>query len=266
MSTLLDLTGKVALVTGAGQGVGRAVALTFAENGARAIVVNDIVAERAQQVAEEITQTYPKVEVLPIQADVTSWESVRSMAKEAFDHFEKIDILVNNAGNAGATTSEAMAHQKYFIESEPQEWEPWIRVNFYGPLYTCRALVPKMVQQQYGRVIHVISDAGRVGEPKLAIYSAAKAGSAGFIRALAKEVGRYHVTANCVALGTTQTPAVSSLTENPEIAQKMLSRYALRRLGRPQDAANMITFLASDAAEWITGQTYPVNGGYSFAV
>lgn len=266
MGDWVSLSGKVALITGAGQGVGRAAALTFAADEARAIVLNDIVQERAQHLSDEISRRFPKVQTLAVQADVTSWDSVQKMADEAVRSFGQVDILVNNAGNAGITTSEAMRDQKNFIETDPPEWEQWIRVNFYGPLYTCRALVPQMVQHRYGRVINIISDAGRVGEPKLAVYAAAKAGSAGFIRALAKEVGKHHVTANCVALGTIRTPAVAELTENPEIVQKMTARYPLRRLGEPQDVANLVTFLASEASNWITGQTYPVNGGYSFSL
>ena len=125
---------------------------------------------------------------------------------------------------------------------------------------------PAWWSARLGRVITVISDAGRVGEPNLAVYSAAKAGAAGFSRALAKAVGRYNVTVNCVALASMRTPGVATATENADLVKSMLRSYVIRRLGEPDDAANLILFLASDAAAWITGQTYPVNGGYSFAV
>jgi len=123
-----------------------------------------------------------------------------------------------------------------------------------------------MIANRYGRIVTVISDAGRVGEPHLAVYSGAKAGAAGFMRAIAKAAGRFEVTANCVALGGTRTPGVEALLLDAESLKKALAHYVIRRLGEPDDAANLILFLASDAASWITGQTYPVNGGYSFAV
>jgi 3-oxoacyl-[acyl-carrier protein] reductase len=123
-----------------------------------------------------------------------------------------------------------------------------------------------MVERGYGRVITVVSDAGRVGEPNLVVYSGAKAGAAGFMRGLAKAVGRAGVTANCIALSAMRTPATESMTADQAVLRKMLRGYVVRRLGEPDDAANMALFLASGASSWITGQTYPVNGGYAVAV
>ena len=134
--------------------------------------------------------------------------------------------------------------------------------NFYGVLNGCKAVLPGMMARRYGRIVTVISDAGRVGEPALAVYSGAKAGAAGFMRALAKGVGRANVTANCVSLSSIRTPTFAAAL-NEETTARMLKSYVIRRVGEPEDAANMILFLASDAASWITGQTYPVNGGYS---
>jgi 3-oxoacyl-[acyl-carrier protein] reductase len=123
-----------------------------------------------------------------------------------------------------------------------------------------------MIANKYGKIVTVISDAGRVGEPNLEIYSGAKAGAAGFMRAVAKDLGRAGITANCVALGTTRTPAIERATSDPETVKRILKVYQIKRLGEPEDAANMILFLSSDASSWITGQTIPVNGGYSFAM
>ena len=117
-----------------------------------------------------------------------------------------------------------------------------------------------------GRLITVISDAGRVGEANLEIYSAAKAGAAGFMRAVARSLGRHDITANCVAIATTRTPTMAGVTENEELAKRVLKNYTIRRFGEPSDVANMVLFLASEAASWITGQTYPVNGGFSFSM
>jgi 2-hydroxycyclohexanecarboxyl-CoA dehydrogenase len=186
------------------------------------------------------------------------------MVRLAQREFGRLDILVNNAGNAGPVQD--LANLKPFWETGPEEWRPWLDTNLYGVLNTCRAALPGMMARRYGRIVTVISDAGRVGEPHLAVYSAAKAGAAGFMRALAKAAGRAAVTANCVSLGGVNTPGVKGLVGSEEALQKVLRGFVIRRMGEPDDAANMILFLASEAAEWITGQTYPVNGGYSFAM
>ena len=258
MSDLLRLDGKTILVTGAGQGVGRQTALHCARHGAT-VVVNDFHAERAEAVAEEIRAAGGMARAHG--CDVTDYVDVQEMVATV----GQIDVLVNNAGNAGPVR-DPMRPAPPFWETEPKEWEPWLGTNFYGVLNCARAAVPGMVERQRGRVITVISDAGRVGEPHLAVYSAAKAGAAGFSRALAKAVGRFNVTVNCVALASMRTPGVATATANADLVKSMLRSYVIRRLGEPDDAAALILFLASDAAGWITGQTYPVNGGYSFAV
>jgi 2-hydroxycyclohexanecarboxyl-CoA dehydrogenase len=258
MSDLLRLDGKSVLVTGAGRGVGQQTALLCAGHGAR-VVVNDFHVERAETVAEEIRAAGGMARAHG--CDVTDYDEVQAMMAAA----GPVDVLVNNAGNAGPV-QDPMQAAPPFWETEPKEWEPWLGTNFYGVLNCARAAVPGMVERQRGRVITVISDAGRVGEPHLAVYSAAKAGAAGFSRALAKAVGRFNVTVNCVALASMRTPGVATATENDDLVKSMLRSYVIRRLGEPDDAAALILFLASDAASWITGQTYPVNGGYSFAV
>lgn len=263
MGNILDLSGKIALITGAGQGVGRQIALLFAEYNAEAIIVNDFNEGRAKETAELISESFKETEAMAVQADVSDWKSVENMVQQAIDKFGRVDILVNNAGNAGPSTPEAFSKQKTFLETSPEEWDQWIGVNYYGPMYTCRAILPSMVANQYGKIVNIISDAGRIGEPRLVVYSGAKAGAAGFTRGLAKEVGRYNITANCIALSTMNTSAVSAVTGNEEILKKIIKKYPLNRIGEPQDAANAVLFLASDASSWITGQTYPVNGGYA---
>lgn len=262
MDDLLSLSGRIVLVTGAGQGVGRQVALHCAGHGAT-VAVNDFHAARAEAVSGEIRAAGGTA--LAYGCDVTDYEQVEAMVSDVERSAGGIDVLVNNAGNAGPV-QDPMQPAPPFWETQPKEWEPWMGTNFYGVLNCSRAALPGMVERQRGRVITVISDAGRVGEPNLVVYSGAKAGAAGFSRALAKAVGRYNVTVNCVALGSVRTPGVASATENADLVKAMLRSYVIRRLGEPDDAANLILFLASDAAGWITGQTYPVNGGYSFAV
>ncbi|MDX6604119.1 MAG: hypothetical protein QOF23_628, partial [Solirubrobacterales bacterium] len=242
--------------TGAGQGVGRAVALQLARHNAERVIVNDYFAERAQAVADEVSALGS--EGLAAPCDVTDNDALR----ELVSGFGAIDILVNNAGNAGAVGD---LSDPPFWESDPADWDRWLATNLFGVLNACHAVSGQMVERGYGRIVTVISDAGRVGEPHLVLYSAAKAGAAGFMRALAKSIGRHGVTANCVALSSIRTPTIEPLLTE-EAVKKMLRQYQIKRVGEPDDAAAMILFLASDAASWITGQTYPVNGGYSFAL
>lgn len=252
---VLDMTGRTVLVTGAGQGVGRQVALHCAAHGA-VVAVNDFHADRAESVAAEIVEAGGKA--LGVGCDVTDLGAVTAMIERA----GPVDVLVNNAGNAGPA-DDPLANTPPFWETGPEDWEPWIATNFYGVLNASRAVLPGMVERSYGRIVTVISDAGRTGEPNLAVYGGAKAGAAGFSRGLAKAVGRHGITVNCVALSTVATPGIAPAIADPDVAKKMLRGYVVRRFGEPSDAANAVLFLASDAASWVTGQTYPVNGGYA---
>lgn len=261
-SNILNINGRVALVTGAGQGVGRGIAQMLSAHGA-SVVVNDYFAERAQAVAEEIRAAGGKAEA--IQGDVTDYKSVEAMFTQATAVFGKVDILVNNAGNAGANPQAGA--RKPFWESEPQDWDRFLSVNLIGVMNCSRHALPGMVERMHGRVITIISDAGRSGEGNgLEAYSAAKAGAAGLMRGIARGAGRFGVTANSVAIAATNTPAIAAAMGNPEFMKKALAQYVIRRVGEPSDVAAMVLFLASDASSWITGQTYPVNGGFSFSL
>jgi 3-oxoacyl-[acyl-carrier protein] reductase len=174
-----------------------------------------------------------------------------------------MDVLVNNAGNMGPDAS--AVSDREFWETDPDEWQAWIGVNFHGVLNCSRAVLPGMVERRCGRLITIISDAGRVGEARSAVYSGVKAGAAGFTRAIAKAVGKYTITANCVAIGATRTPALEATADEERLAA-IARMYPMRRIGEPEDPAKMVVFLASGAASFVTGQTIPVNGGYSFAV
>jgi len=263
MSELLDLNGKVTLVTGAGQGVGRQIALHFAAHNADGIVVNDYFLDRAEQVAREINAAGGKA--IAVQADVTDLASVKVMVGKAEQAFGPIDVLVNNAGNAGAVPDPDA--RKPFWETGPEVWNSFIGVNLYGVINCASACIPQMIARKGGRIVTIISDAGRAGEAGLEVYSGAKAGAAGFTRAVARSLGRYQITANCVAIAATLTPAIEArLKADPERQKKMMEKYVIRRPGLPSDVANMVLFLASDASAWITGQTYPVNGGFTFAL
>jgi 3-oxoacyl-[acyl-carrier protein] reductase len=261
---LLDLGGQVALVTGAGQGAGRGIALELARHNG-GVAVNDFVAERAEAVAEEIRAMGGKAVATPF--DVGDLDAIRAAVAKARDALGPVTLLVNNAGMAGPT--EQMRLGSPFWEEDPGEWDKYLRTNLYGVFNCCHATIPAMVEAKRGRIVTIVSDSGRVGEPRQAVYSAAKAGAAGFVRSIAKEVGRYGITCNAIALSSLMPPmpeeqlAAFMATDQ---AKAQMSRYTIRRYGKAEDVAALTTFLCSDAASWITGQTYPLNGGYSVAI
>lgn len=263
MNEILDLGGRVALVTGAGQGVGRQIAMHLAAApNSGGVAVNDYYLERAQSVVDEITKAGGKA--VAVQGDVTNLEDVRRFAGEAKNKLGKIGILVNNAGNAGVNPSPD--YRKPYWETGPEVWNSAIGVNLYGVINCTSAVVPDMIEKKEGRIITIISDAGRWGDAGLEIYAGAKAGAAGFMRSNARSLGRYMITANCIAIGMTVTPAIERRLNDQEALKRSLERYIIRRPGQPTDVANMALFLASNASSWITGQTYPVNGGFSLAL
>jgi len=253
----IDLEGTRVLVTGGGQGIGRGISFGFAAAGAE-VAVNDIDAARADAVVREIADAGGKGRAAAF--DVTDYDAVT----RAFADLGGVDVLVNNAGNAGTTAIGLGA----FADTEPADWEPYLRVNLYGVLHCTRAALPAMITNRAGRIITIVSDAGRTGDANMAAYSAAKAGAAGLTRSVARENGRYGITANNIALGTMLTPLTESLWADPENAQAkaIIRPYAIRRPGTPDDVAALAVFLASPHASWITGQTYPLNGGFSFAL
>ena len=258
---MFDLGGQTALITGAGQGAGRGIARMFVSFGAR-VVVNDFVLERAEAVADEIREAGGQA--IAAQADVGDLESVRAAAAKGQQAFGPVTLLVNNAGMAGPNAR--MGYSKPFWESDPAEWDNYVRTNMTGVFNCCHAVLPGMVEANRGRIVTVVSDSGRVGEARLAVYAAAKAGAAGFVRSLAKETGRYGITCNAISLSSLEPPMEPEALEKwlgSDQTKAQLSRYIIRRFGKPDDVAAMALFLCSDAASWITGQTYPVNGGYS---
>ncbi|MBW1682723.1 MAG: SDR family NAD(P)-dependent oxidoreductase [Deltaproteobacteria bacterium] len=265
----LELKEKVALVTGSGQGVGREIAKVLAEEGAK-VAVNDFFAERADAVAEEIIKSGRTA--MGVQADITNLDQVMAMVATIKDALGPVDILVNNAGVPIPIRSGQMA-RTVFAESDPIAWQKQIDLNMYGCLNCTHAVIHSMIERKEGKILSVISEAGRVGEVNLAVYSGAKAGILGFSKALAREVGRYRINVNCIAIGATAHEGTKPLLdpdatpETDEILNKMLKAYpigkGMGRIGRPSDAAYAIAFLASSKAAFITGQCLSVNGGFS---
>jgi 3-oxoacyl-[acyl-carrier protein] reductase len=259
MTLDFGLEGRRALVTGAGQGVGEGIAHTLAAAGAE-VVVNDYFPERAEAVASAIVADGGSAGAAAF--DVTDHPSVR----DAFASVGRVDILVNNAGNAGTEGFGALAP---FVETEPDEWAKYLGVNLLGVMNCVHVALPDMIEAGWGRVITMVSDAARTGDAQMAAYGAAKAGAAGFCRAIATEVARHGITVNTIALGTMRTPLTAGLwddTTKVDQQRALMSGYLVRRPGEPEDAAWMVATLASPRASWVTGQTIPVNGGRSFTL
>lgn len=258
-----NLGGRIALVTGAGQGIGRQIALHLASHGAGGVVVNDYVLARAEAVAQEIESAGGRA--FAVQADVTDHAAVREMVRTSAEALGPIGVLVNNAGNFGANPDPDV--ERPFWETGPEVWAGTIGVNLHGVINCVSAVVPGMIERAApGRIITVISDAARYGDAGMEIYAGAKAGAAGFMRSVARTMGRYQVTANCISISLTDTPQMAEVLADETLRKKVLSNYIVRRVGRPEDVANMALFLASDASSWISGQTYPVNGGFTLAL
>jgi 2-hydroxycyclohexanecarboxyl-CoA dehydrogenase len=242
---------KIAVVTGAGRGIGRAIAEKLAAERAT-VVVTDVDEATAKETADAIGAG-----AVGVRTDVTSTESVETMVAQVTDQFGRIDVLVNNAGwdKVGP-----------FVHSDESDWDKVIAINLYGVLHTSKAVLPIMAEQGSGSVVNLGSDAGRVGSSGEAVYSAAKGGVIAFTKAAAREMARHHVNVNCVCPGPTDTPLFASIGgDNPKLREALTKAIPFRRLADPQDLANAVAFFASDDANYITGQTVSVSGGLTMS-
>jgi 2-hydroxycyclohexanecarboxyl-CoA dehydrogenase len=248
MGCMGRLKDKVVIVTGAGQGIGKAIAGKLASEGAF-VVVTDLDEANAKETAGALAGA------VAVRADVTDPQSVQVMVGRAMQQFGRIDVLVNNAGWDKASP---------FVESELADWDRAIAVNLYGVLHTCKAVLPIMAEQGSGAVVNLGSDAGRVGSSGEAVYSAAKGGVIAFTKSLAREMARHQVRVNCVCPGPTDTALFASFA-GPELREALTKAIPFRRLGQPTDVANVVAFLASDEASFVTGQTVSVSGGLTMS-
>ena len=244
----MDLKEKVAIVTGAGQGIGRGIALRLAEFGAN-VVLLDIRQDTIDEVAEEIRSK--GVEVLSLQVDVTRSERLRHMARLVMAEFGQIDILVNNAGITGRTVP--------MVELNEQDWDQVMNLNLKGVFLCCQAVLGYMIERRYGKIVNVASIAGKEGNPTLVPYSVSKAGVICLTKALAKEVTDYQINVNCVSPAVIQTPILEGMASST--VDYMISKIPMGRVGKPEEVAAVVHFLASDDAAFVTGQCYDVSGG-----
>lgn len=244
------LEGKSAIVTGSARGVGRAIALELAKQGAD-VLVNDINEEIAKEAAEAMAAETGR-KVIPFKADVSSEEDVVAMFATALENFGKLDILVNNAGNSAPGMLHKMSLDK---------WNSVIGVHLTGTFLCMREAAKHMIERQQGRIINVISVAGiqgSVGQPN---YAAAKGGVIGLVKSGAKELSRYNILVNAVSLGVVSTDMTSKILTDEKLRKLTLARTLLGKAFEPEDVAPVFSFLASEGAQGIQGQIIPVDGG-----
>ncbi|MDY7032134.1 MAG: 3-oxoacyl-ACP reductase family protein, partial [Thermodesulfobacteriota bacterium] len=232
----------------AGSGIGRAIAHGFAKEGATSVIA-ELRSDAGENVAEEIKKEGGKA--LAIKTDVANREEVLAMVKKVKDECGKVDILVNNA----ALTTMSFNH---FHELKPEEWEREIAVDWIGVLNCCHAVIPHMIEQKWGKIVSITSDASKISTPRQSVYSGNKAAIAGFSRTIAGELARFGINVNCVAPGTVNTPATQGLGG---IIEKMIKGVPKRRLAEPEEIAGVVMFLCSKEADYMTGQHISVSGG-----
>jgi len=252
------LDGQVIVVTGAGRGIGRAIAIKLAEAGAK-VVVNDL----GVSADGEGSDTNPAAEVAKEISDlggvaianhdsVAEWDSAHGIIQAAIDNFGRVDGLVNNAG---------IVRDNLLLRMKPEEWNDVLQTNLSGLFYTCKACLRGMMKRRSGRIINIASVIGVMGNAGQSNYAAAKAGVIGFSKSLAREVAPRGITVNVVAPGFIQTAMTNRLGE--EVRRSMVDQIPLGRIGQPDDVAAAVLFLASPAGAYITGETIHVNGGMS---
>jgi len=247
----MRLKDKVALITGGARGIGRAIAMVFAKEGAN-IVVADVNLEIAQKTALEIEGL--GVKALALEMDVTNYDKVEEGVNKILDKMAKVDILVNNAG---------ITKDNLLLRMSPADWDAVINVNLKGTFNCIKAVSRPMIKQRSGRIISIASIIGLMGNPGQANYAASKAGIIALTKTVAKELASRNINANAVAPGFIQTEMTAKLPE--DLKKKMLEAIPLAKLGTPEDVANVCLFLASDESSYITGQTITIDGGMVMA-
>ncbi len=242
---MFSLAGQTAVVTGAGQGIGTAIAERLAQAGATVAVV-----DLNEQTAEQVARSLPG-SAFAVQADVRLFESVQTCVAQILNRTGQISILVNNAGIAGRAAP--------VWEQTDEDWQQIIAVNMSGVFHFCRAVLPHMRSRQYGRIVNIASIAGKEGNPRMAPYSATKAAVIAMTKSMAKEVATEGICINSVTPAVVHTPILDQLT--PAQVSYMTDRIPMGRTGKPEEIAAVVHFLASPDCSFVTGQCYDASGG-----
>ena len=248
----LELKGRVVVITGGASGIGRVTAESFRREGAK-LVLGDVQRDGLDRAVSELEAA--GAEAVGCVVDVREYVQCEALIAHAVERFGRVDVLVNSAGVGGVP--------RLFVETPPDDgdWDAMLAINLRGTINCCRAVSERMIDQRYGRIVNVASEAGKGNEKRIVVYGATKGGVIALTRGLAVELGRFGITANAVCPGVTRTPMTAYISD--EMEREWSRFYPLGRLGRPEDIAPMITFLASpSAASWITGQAISVNGGF----
>ncbi len=243
----MTLQGKVALITGGARGIGRSIALRLAQDGVR-IAIGDLIEEEGLRTQKELEEA--KTEAMFVSLNVTGESSAKDAIAQITDRWGSIDILVNNAG---------ITRDKLLLRLSEQDWDAVLNVNLKGAYVCSRAVLSTMLRQRWGRIVNTSSVVGLVGNPGQTNYAASKAGLIGFTKALAREVAARNITVNAVAPGYINTQMVQALSE--ELQQAVLKQIPVSRFGTPEDVANVVAFLCSEEASYITGHVINVDGG-----
>jgi 3-oxoacyl-[acyl-carrier protein] reductase len=243
----MTLEGKTAIVTGAAQGIGRAIAETLARDGAD-VAVADLDPGRSQEVVEAITKIGRRA--LNLKVNVADWNDAKNMVEQVIKEWNHVDILVNNAG---------ITRDGLLLRMKEEDWHLVLQVNLYGTFHCTKAVLQPMTKQRYGRIVNIASIVGAMGNAGQANYAASKAAVIGFTKTVAREYASRMVTVNAVAPGFIDTAMTRGLSE--DVKETLLKQIPLGRLGQPTDIAEAVRFLASEAAGYITGHILHVNGG-----
>jgi len=247
----MRLEGKAAIVTGSGRGIGRAIAIKFAQEGADVLVNYTSRSDTAQETAKEIEKFGRRAVV--VKADVANSVDTENMVKAALDRFGKVDILVNNAG---------ISNPALLYKMSESQWDQVLDIHLKGAFLCTKAVANHMIERKYGKVLNVISTAGVYGTVGQINYASAKAGLIGFTKSASRELGRFGINVNCIEIGIIETEMTEKIRTEPKLKDVYMARIQLQRFGTVDDVSPLFVFLASDEASYINAQVIGVDGGY----
>jgi NAD(P)-dependent dehydrogenase (short-subunit alcohol dehydrogenase family) len=249
----MRLSGKVALITGGGSGIGKAAALAFSREGAQVVICGRR-KEKLDQVVQEAGENKP---LLAIEADLIKESDIDQVVQSTISRFQKIDILINNAG--------MFKGDQEVKDVSPKDWHEVLNINLHSVFELTRKVLPHMLKNGGGSIVHIASILGVIAVPNASAYNVSKGGLIQFSRSLAIEYGKNKIRSNCIAPGLVKTPMSEGLMQNELFMKELIKQYPIGFFGEPNDIAHACVYLASDEAKWVTGVVLPIDGGYTAA-